>query len=103
MRCLALNASFEPLTMVPVRRALRLVIDGNAEIVEAEGAGGVRDGGRRQYQVGPDAGTGIGMRRARQFGTGQHNGQRHDCRAGREPRHFRPAHNDSSVANTCAP
>ena len=37
MRCLALNASFEPLTMVPVRRALRLVIDRKAEIVEAEG------------------------------------------------------------------
>ncbi len=37
MRCLALNASFEPLTMVPVRRAVRLVIDGKAEIVEAEG------------------------------------------------------------------
>lgn len=36
MRCLALNASFEPLTMVPLRRALRLVIDGKAEIVEAE-------------------------------------------------------------------
>ena len=37
MRCLALNASYEPLTMVPVRRALRLVIDGKAEVVEAEG------------------------------------------------------------------
>ena len=37
MRCLALNASFEPLTMVPVRRALRLVIDHKAEIVESEG------------------------------------------------------------------
>lgn len=37
MRCLALNASFEPLTMVPLRRALRLVIDGKAEIVEAVG------------------------------------------------------------------
>ena len=36
VRCLALNASFEPLTMVPVKRALRLVIDGKAEIVEAE-------------------------------------------------------------------
>ncbi len=35
-RCLALNASFEPLTLVPVRRALRLVIDGKAEIVEME-------------------------------------------------------------------
>lgn len=35
MRCLALNASFEPLTMVPTRRALRLVIEGKAEIVEA--------------------------------------------------------------------
>ena len=34
--CLALNASYEPLTMVPMRRALRLVIDGKAEIVEAE-------------------------------------------------------------------
>lgn len=34
--CLALNASFEPLTLVPLRRALRLVIDGKAEIVEAD-------------------------------------------------------------------
>jgi 5-methylcytosine-specific restriction endonuclease McrA len=42
VRCLALNASFEPLTMVPVRRALRLVIEGKAEIVEAEGADVVR-------------------------------------------------------------
>lgn len=42
MRCLALNASFEPLTMVPVRRALRLVIDGKAEIVEAEHGDPVR-------------------------------------------------------------
>jgi len=34
--CLALNSSYEPLTMVPLRRALRLVIDGKAEIVEAD-------------------------------------------------------------------
>ena len=34
--CLALNASFEPLTMVPVRRALRLLLDGKAEIVETD-------------------------------------------------------------------
>ena len=34
--CLALNASFEPLTLVPMKRALRLVIDGKAEIVEAD-------------------------------------------------------------------
>ena len=34
--CLALNASFEPLTMVPLRRPLRLVSDGKAEIVEAD-------------------------------------------------------------------
>jgi 5-methylcytosine-specific restriction endonuclease McrA len=34
--CLALNSSFEPLTMVPLKRALRLVIDGKAEIVEAD-------------------------------------------------------------------
>jgi 5-methylcytosine-specific restriction endonuclease McrA len=37
-----LNASFEPLTLVPVRRALRLVIDGKAEIVESDGHGVVR-------------------------------------------------------------
>lgn len=42
MRCLALNASFEPLTMVPARRALRLVIDGKAEIVEADGDAEIR-------------------------------------------------------------
>ncbi|MFN8571674.1 MAG: HNH endonuclease [Gemmatimonadaceae bacterium] len=40
--CLALNASFEPLTMVPLKRALRLVIDGKAEIVEADGSRVVR-------------------------------------------------------------
>lgn len=40
--CLALNASFEPLTMVPMKRALRLVIDGKAEIVEADGGRFVR-------------------------------------------------------------
>jgi 5-methylcytosine-specific restriction endonuclease McrA len=34
--CLALNASFEPLTMVPMRRASRLVIDGKAEVVETD-------------------------------------------------------------------
>ena len=34
--CLALNASFEPLTMVPMKRALRLVLDGKAEIVESD-------------------------------------------------------------------
>ncbi len=39
---LALNASFEPLTMVPLKRALRLVIDGKAEIVESDGAKAVR-------------------------------------------------------------
>src|ERR671925_1516102 len=42
VRCLALNASFEPLTMVPLRRALRLVIDGKAEIVESDGGLEVR-------------------------------------------------------------
>jgi 5-methylcytosine-specific restriction endonuclease McrA len=47
-RCLALNASYEPLTMVPLRRALRLVIDGKAEIVEAEGERPVRSE-RREY------------------------------------------------------
>jgi len=42
VRCLALNASFEPLTMVPVRRALRLVIEGKAEIVESDAGDVVR-------------------------------------------------------------
>jgi 5-methylcytosine-specific restriction endonuclease McrA len=42
VRCLALNASFEPLTLVPVRRALRLVLDGKAEIVESDGARVIR-------------------------------------------------------------
>lgn len=34
MSCLALNASFEPLTIVPARRAVRLVLDGKAEVLE---------------------------------------------------------------------
>jgi len=36
--CLALNASFEPLTIVSVRRAVRLVLDGKAEILEEDQA-----------------------------------------------------------------
>ncbi len=36
MGCLALNASFEPLTIVPPRRAVRLVLDGKAEILEED-------------------------------------------------------------------
>jgi 5-methylcytosine-specific restriction endonuclease McrA len=36
--CLALNASFEPLTIVPARRAVRLVLDGKAEILERDGS-----------------------------------------------------------------
>ncbi len=36
MNCLALNASFEPLTMLPTRRALRLVLDRKAEILEVD-------------------------------------------------------------------
>ena len=36
MGCLTLNASYEPLTLVPTRRAVRLVLDRKAEIVEAE-------------------------------------------------------------------
>jgi 5-methylcytosine-specific restriction endonuclease McrA len=36
MGCLALNASFEPLTIRPVRRALRLIIDGKAEALEVD-------------------------------------------------------------------
>ncbi len=36
MGCLALNASFEPLTIVPTRRAVRLVLDGKAELLEED-------------------------------------------------------------------
>lgn len=38
MGCLALNASFEPLTILPIQRALRLVIDSKAEILEVDAA-----------------------------------------------------------------
>jgi 5-methylcytosine-specific restriction endonuclease McrA len=38
MGCLALNASFEPLTILPVRRALRLVLDQKAEVLEVDDA-----------------------------------------------------------------
>jgi 5-methylcytosine-specific restriction endonuclease McrA len=38
MGCLALNASFEPLTILPVERALRLVIDAKAEVLEVDDA-----------------------------------------------------------------
>lgn len=36
MECLALNASYEPLTVLPVKRALRLVIDRKAEVLEVD-------------------------------------------------------------------
>lgn len=36
MGCLTLNASYEPLTIVPVRRALRLIIDHKAEALEVD-------------------------------------------------------------------
>jgi len=36
MGCLTLNASYEPLTILPVRRALRLVIDRKAEALEVD-------------------------------------------------------------------
>ena len=38
MACLALNASFEPLTMLPLERALRLVLEEKAEVLEADDA-----------------------------------------------------------------
>ncbi len=38
MNCLALNASYEPLMIVPARRAIRLVIDDKAEILEHDAA-----------------------------------------------------------------
>jgi 5-methylcytosine-specific restriction endonuclease McrA len=36
MGCLALNASYEPLTILPIKRALRLVIDRKAELLEVD-------------------------------------------------------------------
>jgi 5-methylcytosine-specific restriction endonuclease McrA len=36
MGCLALNASYEPLTLVATRRAVRLVLDHKAEILEVD-------------------------------------------------------------------
>ncbi len=36
MPCLALNASYEPLTIVPARRAVRLVLDRKAVLLEAD-------------------------------------------------------------------
>ena len=36
MGCLALNSSFEPLAVLPLRRALRLVIDRKAEVLEVD-------------------------------------------------------------------
>ena len=44
--CLALNASYEPLVMLPVQRAVRLVLDGRAELVEAHEARVIRSAGR---------------------------------------------------------
>ena len=38
MGCLALNASFEPLTILPMERALRLVIEEKAEVLEQDDA-----------------------------------------------------------------
>ena len=47
MSCLALNASFEPLTIVPTRRAVRLVLDRKAEILEVDGEKSFRSAGSR--------------------------------------------------------
>ena len=42
MSCLALNASYEPLMIVPARRAIRLVLDQKAEILEEDSLRGFR-------------------------------------------------------------
>lgn len=36
MGCLALNSSFEPLAVLPIKRALRLVLDRKAEVLEVD-------------------------------------------------------------------
>src|SRR5690606_22931965 len=46
MGCLTLNASFEPLTILPVRRALRRAIERKAEILEVDEAGAFRSARR---------------------------------------------------------
>lgn len=43
--CLALNASYEPLTVIDAKRAIRLVMEGRAEIVEVEGTSVIRSAG----------------------------------------------------------
>jgi hypothetical protein len=43
--CLALNASYEPLTMTPMRRAVRLVLAGKAEVVESDASHTLRSEG----------------------------------------------------------
>jgi 5-methylcytosine-specific restriction endonuclease McrA len=43
--CLALNASYEPLMILPLKRALRLVTDAKAEIVEVDGTRVIRSAG----------------------------------------------------------
>lgn len=43
--CLTLNASYEPLVILPVQRAVRLVLDGRAELVEAHGTRVIRSAG----------------------------------------------------------
>lgn len=42
MSCLALNSSYEPLTVISMRRAVRLVLQGKAELVEQDGEKVVR-------------------------------------------------------------
>ena len=42
MGCLTLNASYEPLTIVPLRRAIRLIIDQKAEALEVDESRPVR-------------------------------------------------------------
>lgn len=44
--CLTLNASYEPLVILPVQRAVRLVLEGRAELVEAHGTRVIRSAGR---------------------------------------------------------
>lgn len=36
MQCLALNASFEPMRLMPMKRAIRLVLQDKAEVVESD-------------------------------------------------------------------
>lgn len=51
MTVLLLNASFEPLRVITVRRALGLVLAGKADLVERDGEASIRSTGGQEFAV----------------------------------------------------